>query len=194
MTTVLAPAPRLPTEFRPLRREEYDRLVELGIFEGTKVQLVGGLLVEMTPQQDPHYQFVGTLSMMLIPQVVGRHAVGVQLPLLVDDISEPEPDLMILPQADFRDGKTDRALLVIEVAESSLSFDLGEKARRYAAASYPEYWVIDCIDLAVIRHTDPRSDGTWGSIARHTAGILKPVAVEDVIVDLDVLFSQARAD
>ncbi|CAN5293260.1 Uma2 family endonuclease [soil metagenome] len=186
---MLAPASELPAEFRPLRRDEYDRLVDLGVFEGTKVQLVGGLLVEMTPQKDPHFQLIADLTMLLAPQVQGRHTVSVQGPLQVDDISEPEPDLAILPLPRYRGvGKTGEALLVIEVAESSLRFDLGEKARRYAAAGYPEYWVIDAVGRVLVRHTDPAADGTWGTVERLETGIVRPVAVNAVSIDLGDLF------
>lgn len=186
---MLAPVTELPDEFRPLRREEYDRLIDLGVFEGTKVQLVGGLLVEMTPQKGPHFQLIADLTMILTAQVMGRHTVSVQGPLQVDDISEPEPDLAILPLPRYRGvGKTGDALLVIEVAESSLRFDLGEKARRYAAAGYPEYWVIDCVARVLIRHTEPSPDGTWGSIERLDSGVLELIAVADATLDLDHLF------
>lgn len=189
MTTLLAPPTTLPDEFRPLTREEYNRLIDLGVFEGTRVQLVGGLLIEMTPQKDPHFQIVVDLNMMLAHQVHGRHSVNVHGPLQVDDISEPEPDLSILPLPRYGGvGKTGEALLVIEVAESSLAFDLGEKARRYAAAGYPEYWVIDAVKRVVIRHTDPKPDGTWTTIEHLTDGVVEPVAVADVTVDLDELF------
>lgn len=187
---MLAPASELPDEFRPLRRDEYDRLIDLGVFEGTKVQLVGGLLVEMTPQKDPHFQLIADLNMLLVPQVLGRHTVSVQGPLQVDEISEPEPDLAILPLPRYRGvGKTGEALLVIEVAESSLRFDLGEKARRYAAAGYPEYWVIDCVARVLVRHTEPAPDGTWGAVDRLDGGTVRPVAVADVELDLTDLFS-----
>ncbi len=188
---MLAPITELPGEFRPLRREEYDQLVDLGVFEGTRVQLVGGLLVEMSPQNDPHWQTIVDLNMILAPQVAGRHSVGVQGPLLVDEISEPEPDLTVLPLPRYRGlGKTGEALLVIEVADTSLRFDLGEKARRYGAAGYPEYWVIDVNAKVVHRHTQPHPDGTWGRVELLTEGTLSPVAVDGVTVDTRDLFGQ----
>ncbi|MGI9018123.1 MAG: hypothetical protein ACR2HR_13640 [Euzebya sp.] len=49
MTTLTTPIAELPAEFRPLYRSEYDHLVGLGVFEGTRVELVGGVLVEMSP-------------------------------------------------------------------------------------------------------------------------------------------------
>ena len=186
---MLAPATELPDEFRPLHRDEYDRLVELGVFEGTRVQLLGGVLIEMSPQKDTHHITVVRLNMALTPQVVGRHSVSVQGPLLVDDVSEPEPDLTILgdptPKTKSRD-----ALLVIEVADSSLRVDLGEKARRYAAAGYPEYWVIDVTARVLIRHLDPQPDGTWSRIDRLADGVVEPVAVDDVRVDLAELLEE----
>ena len=186
---MLAPVTELPTAFRPLRRVEYDRLIDLGVFEGTKVELVGGVLVEMSPQKDPHFQLIADLNMLLVPMVLGRHTVSVQGPLQVDDISEPEPDLAVLPLARYRGvGKTGDALLVIEVSESSLSFDLGEKARRYAAAGYPEYWVIDAVKRVLIRHTAPAPDGTWGHVEHLTTGSVDAIAVDGLSLDLHDLF------
>lgn len=184
-----SPITELPESFRPLLRSEYDRLIDLGVFEGMPIELVGGVLVEMSPQGYDHQNLIADLNMIITPQVVGRHRVSVQGPLAVDDISEPEPDLVVNPLPRYTGHKTGQALLVVEVAHSSLRFDLGEKARRYALAGYPEYWVIDVAAKTLHRHTGPAPDGTWSAIEPLTGGTIGLVAVDAVTVDLDELFA-----
>lgn len=75
--------------------------------------------------------------------------------------SEPEPDLVWVVERDYSHGKpTPRdILLVIEVADSSLDHDLGEKAALYAAAGIQDYWVVDLIDRRIVVHHDPAPEG-----------------------------------
>ncbi len=188
MTALTAPIAELPPEFRPLRRSEYDRLVGLGVFEGTRVELVGGVLIEMSPQKPPHYGLIMALNKLLVLAAGDQYVVGAQGPLAVDDISEPEPDFTILPTGvDYMRVLPDEAFLVIEVSNSSLRFDLGEKARRYAMAGYPEYWVLDVQARIVHVHRDPLADGTWGSVVPHGSGRLVATAVPQITLDLDTL-------
>lgn len=190
MTALTSPIAELPPEFRPLRRSEYDHLVGLGVFEGTRVELVGGVLVEMSPQKPPHYGLILTLNKLLVLAAGDDYIVGAQGPLAVDDISEPEPDFTILPTGlDYMEVLPERAHLVIEVSNSSLRFDLGEKARRYALAGYPEYWVIDVVGRVLHRHTRPAPDGTWGSIEQIRDGRLEAVAAPGIAVDLGALLA-----
>lgn len=182
---MLAPSPTLPEEFRPLRVEEYHKLIELGVFEGTRVELVGGVLVEMSPQGDEHFGLIPFLTHLLVRLVGDDYVVSPQGPVIADEISEPEPDFAILSARDTRrTGKPRDALLVIEVANSSLRFDLGEKARRYAGAGFAEYWVIDVPDRAVHVHREPHADGTWGSVTTQTDGVLQAVAVPPLCIDI----------
>lgn len=183
-----APIAELPPEFRPLRRSEYDHLVGLGVFEGTRVELVGGVLVEMSPQKPPHYGLILKLNKLLVLAAGDDYVVGAQGPLAVDDISEPEPDFTILPTGlDYMQVLPEQAFLVMEVSNSSLRFDLGEKARRYAMAGYPEYWVLDVQARVVHVHREPRPDGTWGSIVPEGSGQLTAIATPSISLDLDEL-------
>lgn len=173
--------------FRPLRRVEFQNLVDQGLFEDTHVELVGGVLVEMSPQGKRHSQVIRTLTRLLVMAVGDEYDVGVQTPLAVDDISLPEPDLQVLPVGPYWAAHPDRALLVIEVSYSSLRFDLGEKARRYAAAGYLEYWVVDVVSRTVHVHTGP-SDNGWDRLVIRGDGDLQSSAVPTVSVNLDGLF------
>ena len=96
--------------------------------------------------------------MLLVPLVTGRAIVRVQSPLATSDQSEPEPDVALVAPGDYRTTLPTRALLVVEVADTSRRKDLGVKAALYATAGVPEYWVIDLQARAVHVHSEPADD------------------------------------
>lgn len=154
-------------QIRPLRRVEYDLLVEQDVFgEDERIQLLDGELVTLSPQKPPHAGIVEALTERLVPALVGRARVRVQLPLVAGELSEPEPDVAVVPADEPRDRHPQRALLVIEVADTTLSLDLVRKARIYAEAQVPAYWVIDVNADLVHVHRDPTPDG-YASVSRH---------------------------
>ncbi|HEU5077439.1 MAG TPA: Uma2 family endonuclease, partial [Polyangiaceae bacterium] len=99
---------------RPLFRDEYDKLAALGVFDNERLELLEGALVEMSPPGPPHSSSVDKLTMLLAPAVVGRAIVQVQGPFAAERISEPQPDVMLLPPGDYSGGHPEQALLVIE--------------------------------------------------------------------------------
>jgi Uma2 family endonuclease len=152
---------------RPLRRVEYDLLVEQGAFgEDERIQLLDGELVELSPQKAPHAGIVEALNEHLMPALVGRARVRVRMPLVAGELSEPEPDVAVVPADEPRDRHPERALLVIEVADTTVRLDLVRKARIYAAAGVPTFWVIDVNADAVHVHTDP-TPGGYATVTRH---------------------------
>ncbi|WP_331334038.1 Uma2 family endonuclease [Euzebya tangerina] len=183
--TALADLPE--DAFRPLRRVEFQAMVDQGLFEGTNVELVGGVLVEMSQQGQPHSQLIRLLTRLIVRSVGDDYEVGIQTPLAVDEISLPEPDLQVLPAGPYWDAHPEQALLVIEVSNSSLRFDLGEKARRYAASGYPEYWVVDVEGRQIHVHRQPSNEG-WRSVEIVSSGVLRSSAVPAVVVRVDELF------
>lgn len=189
-TTALPELPELPDGvFRPLRRTEFEAMVDQGLFDGTNVELVGGVLVEMSPQGSPHTTVVVRLTKMLVRAAGDDYEVGVQTPLAVDDISLPEPDFSVMRQGPTFEAHATRALLVVEVSRSSLPFDLGVKAARYAAAGYPEYWVVNVDRARVHVHTQPTSEG-WGRVDVVSDAVLTSTTVPALSVDLPVLFAR----
>lgn len=160
---------------RPLRREEYDRLVEQGCFEDERVELLHGILITMSPQGPRHATVIENLTMLLVPAVLGRARVRVQSPLAASDDSEPEPELSMVAPGPRPHGHPHTALLVVEVAETSLAKDRQIKAGIYVACGVPEYWVVnlpeDCVEVqtgiengAYSRH---RRAGRGDTIALH---------------------------
>src|SRR6266567_1346816 len=91
-----APTPFIPDRVRPLRRQEYDKLIALGAFQNEKIELLEGWLVKMSPIGAPHCSAVDKLNELLLPQLLGRATVRVQSPFAALDLSEPEPDIAIV--------------------------------------------------------------------------------------------------
>jgi Uma2 family endonuclease len=173
---------------RPLSRAEYERLVDADVFRGEHVELIHGIIVRMSPQNEPHAKLVQILTRILMPALVGRADVRVQLPLAAGPDSLPEPDLAVVAIAGFKEPRPERAFLVIEVADSSLDDDRTIKAELYASAAVPEYWVVNVLDRSIGVHTEP-SRGAYTRVTPYRHGDpVAPRAFPDVIVDVGQLF------
>src|SRR3954452_3432243 len=134
----------------PLSLENYHRLVEAGGFEGERVELLAGLLVRMSPKSERHEAVVEFLNDWLHAAVDRpRYIVGCQRALTIGD-SEPEPDLVVRERDTPKPYHPSTAVLVVEVASSSLARDLAVKAPLYASAGIDEYWVVDVAGARVV--------------------------------------------
>jgi Uma2 family endonuclease len=145
-------------ETRRLRRFEYERLVELGMFAGERLELLDGLLVVREPQHSPHATAV-RLVQRALEQVFGAGwDVRSQLPFALDDDSEPEPDVVVVP-GDTRDyvaAHPSRCALLVEVADSSLLFDRRKKAILDARAGVADYWIVNLQERVLEVYREPR--------------------------------------
>lgn len=140
---------------RPLRRVEYDRLVTLGAFGDERIELLEGMLVPMSPIGPPHSATLDRLAALLVPPLLGRAVVRLQNPFAAREISEPQPDVAVVPSGEYDADHPHQAHLVIEVAESSLARDRGVKLRLYAQCAVPEYWVVNLEQRCIEVYTDP---------------------------------------
>jgi Uma2 family endonuclease len=179
---MLDPASIWPSAVRPLRRIEYQHMVEQGLFEHEHVELICGALVTMGPQGARHVETIKRFNRLLMFALGTRAHVLVQSPLAVADDSEPAPDLAVVPVRDYSAEVPSHAHLVIEVAEASLRKDRGVKAALYAAANIPEYWIADLTVDMIEVYTQPHGSG-YGSVARRQRGeVIAPVAFPEVRV------------
>ncbi len=145
---------------RSLRRAEYDQLVATGCFEDERVELLFGLVVPMAPNSPPHAESTDEVRDAL-SRVLGQRArVLSQRPFAASDISEPEPDVFVVPTGQYRTEHPTRAYLVVEVSQSSLSRDRGLKAKLYGMSQVDEYWIVNLVQGVVEVYRDP-DGGTW---------------------------------
>lgn len=146
---------------RRFSRVEYEGLVERGFFPRDEHrELLGGLLVVCEPQRDTH-DFAADMAAAAIQKAFGiGYRVRVQLPMALDDESEPQPDVSVvrgtLDQADRT--LPSRPELVVEVAESSLTFDRREKASLYARARVEDYWIVNLVSRVLEIYRQPVAD------------------------------------
>jgi Uma2 family endonuclease len=179
----------LPERARPLKRTEYDRLVALGAFEDERVELLHGVLVDMSPNDPAHVSPIDRLNAILTPALLGGAIVRVQSPLVAHDESEPEPDVAVVPLGDYRSQHPAVALLVIEVALSSLNKDRNVKAPLYAASAFPEYWIVNAAEKLIEVYRRPEQ-GSYAHVSRHAPGeTLRPEAFADLAVRVADVFA-----
>jgi Uma2 family endonuclease len=135
--------------------ETYGRMVASGALDQEPVELLGGLLVDVSPQGPRH----GYLIRRLTRHLAGAQAwVDVQLPLEVPPDSVPEPDLALVEE-NLPDRHPRTALLVVEVAVTSHAIDRDVKPALYARAGVPTYWLVDAPARTVVVYSDPTGDG-----------------------------------
>jgi Uma2 family endonuclease len=145
----------------PLTVEEFKTLAEAeGWDEDTRVELLDGEVVWMSPINDPHAGCVNRLNRLFSRRYTDDVAlVSVQNPIRIDNYDEPQPDVALLrPRADDYATATPTPtdiLLLVEVSDSTLRIDLGRKARIYADAAVAEYWVVDLKNQVLYVHRDP---------------------------------------
>jgi Uma2 family endonuclease len=162
----------MPSASHNLTRLEYDKLVDVGIIgEDERVELVGGALVEMSPEGPTHAGTIDLCAEALRRAFGPGFTVRVQHPLVIDPDDEPEPDLAVVPgdPREYLGAHPRSAALVVEVSESSLSFDRLEKAPLYARAGVPEYWIVNLAERRLEVHREP-SAGRYGRVVSLAAG------------------------
>jgi len=157
-----------------LSLEQYDRMIEHGVFGRRgreRLEFIRGEIREMTPIGPEHEEVVDRLNEWSMEGVRGRNIrVRIQNSIGIPELeSAPEPDIAWVIQRDYSQGRptgTD-VLLVIEVSESSLAYDTGEKADLYAAAGVGDYWVVNLVNRWIEVRRDPAA-GRYRSLQTYS--------------------------
>jgi Uma2 family endonuclease len=158
-----------PESIRPLKRAEYDKLVELGYFRRERVELVFGTVVKMSPIGDEHRESTYRVRRYIERQLGERAVVYDQGSFAATDDSQPEPDVFIVPNDDYWHKRPDHAYLIVEVAQSSLRWDRDIKSLLYGISQVDEYWIVNLVENVVEVYRD-RVDGTFRTRTTHGRG------------------------
>jgi Uma2 family endonuclease len=165
-----------------LTRARYDRMIDAGILlEDDKVELLDGLLIAREPQGNRHAVVVGLVRAAL-EKAFGRGChLREEKPVALDRMSEPEPDMAVVPGQlrDYLDAHPSRPVLIVEVAVSSLMLDRAHKGNLYARAGIAEYWIVNLADevLEVYRRPVRRQSWQYASTRRLKRGaVIRPLA------------------
>jgi Uma2 family endonuclease len=179
MVNVNMKAPVLPLWRMP--RERYDRLIQAGLFDpDDRVELLDGLLVVREPQGSRHATVVSLVAATLEKAFGRGYHVREEKPIALDDRSEPEPDVVVVPGEirDYLAAHPSTPVLVVEVADTSLQLDRFRKGSLYARAGIADYWIVNLIDRVLEVYREPaRRSSTRGAFRYETARVLRPTEV-----------------
>jgi len=171
-------------------REDFVRMVEAGVFRDRRVELVDGVVYEMTPQLSPHASAIRrsrrALQAVFSPE---EYEVDAQLPLDLSGRDMPEPDLAVVPReaTDYYASHPTGAVLVVEVADTSLSHDRKRKGRMYAEAGVEDYWILNLAqDVLEVYRNPTEGDYRTRRILRRGEQIA-PLARPDALIAVDDL-------
>jgi Uma2 family endonuclease len=158
-------------------RREYARLIDHGLLdEDDPVELLDGLLLVKEPQASPHRTAI-LLAARALERAFGEGwFVQMQCPIILDDRSEPEPDVCVVRGVprDYIAAHPSHPALVVEVAQSGLAVACGRKATAYARARIADYWIVNLVDRVVEVRREPARPGparrAWGYAAVQILG------------------------
>lgn len=173
--------------------DEFNTLVEMGLFEGDgingeRLELLGGEIVAMSPKGSRHELVRNTLLAFWYRRRSSSAGIVGETPVRLDDTSQPLPDLTVLAAGvELADVKADDVLLVVEVADTSLTKDTGHKAKLYAAAGIRDYWVIKAETLVTTVFRDPSDAGYRSRTDVAPDQTLTPLAAPELAIALDEL-------
>src|SRR5882724_637743 len=152
---------RVEVKTRRWKRVEYERLIESGFFQpGDPIELVGGQLIVAEPQGSSHFAAIRAVEEALRATLGSGWEVRAQGPIALDEESEPEPDVAVVPGT-FRDyviGHPSQPVLVVEVSEASLALDREHKGSVYARARVADYWIVNLVDRVLEVYREPIGD------------------------------------
>jgi Uma2 family endonuclease len=168
---------------------EFHRFGDLAVFEGRRVMLIDGVILEQGPMSPSH-----AITLGLVEQAV-RRAFGAewwlrhQSPLVLGQDTDPEPGLAVVPgQPRDYAGHPTTADLVVEVADSSLDFDTNEKRLLYARAGIREYWVVDINGHRLLVYRGPQAGDYASQQVLGPTDTVSPLAAPAAVVRAVDLF------
>ncbi|MEM6520549.1 MAG: Uma2 family endonuclease [Cyanobacteria bacterium P01_C01_bin.70] len=141
-------------------REEYYRLADLNFFQGRRVELIEGQVIDMAAMKSPHAIAIDLIDAALQPIFREGYYIRQQKPFVINDISEPEPDIAVVPGSirDYAAAHPTVATLVVEVADTSLRYDRKTKGSLYAKAGIADYWILNLDDRQLEVCSEPAAD------------------------------------
>ncbi|HWM94972.1 MAG TPA: Uma2 family endonuclease [Thermoanaerobaculia bacterium] len=179
-------------------RAEYERAVDLGVFEGWRIELVNGILYDL-PAQSPGHAGSMNKALRELREVSSGQGLDLRprMPLAISVDSLPEPDIAVIPEDPKGDfyaaAHPTTAVLVVEIADLSLQYDGEVKSRIYARASIPEYWIMNLRSWQLEVYREPTSD-TYGSrTILSLSDEVSPLFAAGAVIPVAQLFPQRRS-
>lgn len=172
--------------------EEYHRMIEAGILkEDDNIELLDGMIVEMSPQTPIHAATTQRSDRYLQHLLRDLAEIRVQLPITLAT-SEPEPDIAVvcIDPGGYGDHHPNQAeiLLLIEVSYSTLQIDRREKALIYARANIAEYWILDIVSRQAYIYRNPAPGSYQSEIVVPDNAVMRMLAFPEIEINFSQLF------
>jgi Uma2 family endonuclease len=172
--------------------QDYHQMIETGLLNERKVELICGEIIEMSPEGAPHSSYCGEIGEYLRKILGNRAKVREAHPITLPNNSEPEPDIAIVKIRStlYRDRHPypEDIFWLVEIANSTLSKDVGIKKDLYANAGIEEYWVLNLAESSLIVFRNLTTSG-YQSITSFTSGMISPLAFSDISIDIQQLLA-----
>ncbi|MEM8778148.1 MAG: Uma2 family endonuclease [Cyanobacteria bacterium P01_G01_bin.49] len=172
--------------------ENYHQMIDTGLLVNRRVELIDGLIVEMSPEGTEHTYFSENLAKKLREITQNRAHVRDNKPITLSD-SEPEPDIAVvrLPRSQYlkHHPYAENILLLVEVSKSTLSYDTSVKKKLYAQENISEYWVIDVNRRKLIVYRFPSSNDYQQKTEWLLGTTISPLAFPDLEIKISDIFS-----
>ncbi len=174
LSLIEAQPPEHQPSLRLLTTAEYEQMIAAGIFnEDDRVELLEGVIIEMSPKSALHAALTEEANDYFKNSLKARAVVRSQNPILLSDLSEPEPDIVIArpPKERYysQHPEPPDVLLVMEIAESSIRLDRNAKSRLYAGAGIVQYLILNVNRMEIEDYREPSADG-YRSKQTYTTG------------------------
>jgi Uma2 family endonuclease len=172
--------------------DEYYKMAEAGIFdEDSRVELIEGEIIEMSPVGNRHIACVNRANKLFLTLLGDRVMVSPQNPVRLSNITEPQPDIVLLkPRADFYSAKrlsTEDTFLVLEVSDTTLRYDRNRKLPLYAKYGVPEVWIEDLQRGTILVYRGLKEGAYSNALAFHQGDTISLLAFPDIHFNVDDL-------
>jgi Uma2 family endonuclease len=186
-----------PSGKRPhlLSVEKYDKMIEIGLFgEDEPIELLNGVLVEKMPKGPKHALYNDLASNVLREKFSQKAFIRNQNPIILDDYSEPEPDVALvkLPISKYFDShpKPEDIYLVLEISDTTIGYDKNEKALAYAKAGICQYLLLNLNNETIEDYREPSFDGYFSKQTHKIGSKFSLVSFPKIEINFEDFFGK----
>jgi Uma2 family endonuclease len=190
VTTMIKEPPRKDPKIRPFSVEIYDSMIKNGILtENDNVELLNGAIIEKMPKGEKDAYFNDLIGELLREKYGKSVVVRNQNPIVLNDFSEPEPDIVLCkpPREKYLSHRPvpEDVLLIIEVSDTTLYFDRNDKALAYAAAGIKQYLIVNVENNTIEDYREPHEDGYQSKQTYHVGEKFSLVSFPEIEIAVE---------
>ncbi|HRH42680.1 MAG TPA: Uma2 family endonuclease [Pyrinomonadaceae bacterium] len=172
---------------------EYDRMIEAGVYtENDRIELLNGEIIELMPKGPKHVYFNEGIAQLFREKFGKNVDVRSQNPIILDNFSEPEPDIVLAkpPRKKYLENHptpTD-IFLIMEISDTTLAYDRDAKAQAYSRNGIEQYLLLNLQNETLEDYREPNADGYGAKRTYRSGDVFNLVAFPEIEIKFDDLF------